>query len=494
MPWLHFAPFFARASVIFWNDLRAGRAISFLENKDINVSFDSFAFHPQINAGISAAGYFNPTPIQHQTIPPILEGRDVLGLAQTGTGKTAAFGLPILQRLMKGPRGKLRALILSPTRELAEQTHTAITHLGRQTGLRSLTVYGGVGALPQVKGLRAGSEIVVACPGRLLDLMGQGIAKLDSVEILVLDEADMMFDMGFLPAIRRILAALPKQRQTLLFSATMPTEIRSLATEMLIRPVTVEISITRPLETVSHAIYPVDPTRKVEMLLALLRQSGSGKVLVFTRTKHRAKKLAQQLSQSGLAATSLQGNLSQGQRQAAMDGFRSGRVKVLVATDIAARGIDVSQITHVINYDLPDTSEAYTHRTGRTGRMENLGMALSLVTPDDQLMVRTIERLLGRGLERRRLAGFETAAVPAAAVESPAARPATDQRLPDRRASTDQRPSTSRPSSPVRRSGGYRSSFDRQAPADRHSSTNRAADDRPADNRQRSYPRTRTDK
>ncbi len=371
------------------------------------MSFSTFSFHPQINAGILAAGYSTPTPIQSQTIPAILSGKDVLGLAQTGTGKTAAFVLPILQRLMKGPKGKLRALILSPTRELAEQTHTAIMQLARQTGLRSITVYGGVSALPQVKGLRNGVDIVVACPGRLLDLAGQKVIHLSGIEVLVLDEADQMFDMGFLPSIRRIISMLPQKRQTLLFSATMPDAIRSLATEMLHEPVTVEISITEPIETISHAIYAVEQTRKLDMLLNLLHDSGSGQVLVFTRTKHRAKKLAIQLSGAGLSATSLQGNLSQARRQAAMESFRKGRVKVLVATDIAARGIDVTQVSHVINYDLPDTAEAYTHRTGRTGRMERLGTALSLVTQDDLPMVRTIERLMGCKLERREMDGFE---------------------------------------------------------------------------------------
>jgi ATP-dependent RNA helicase RhlE len=371
------------------------------------VSFDTFSFHPQISAGILAAGYSTPTAIQQKGIPPIIEGRDLLGLAQTGTGKTAAFVLPILQQLLNGPRRKPRALILSPTRELAEQTHMAIKALGRQTGLRSITIYGGVSAQPQVQGLRSGVEILVACPGRLLDLMGQNLVNLNSIEILVLDEADQMFDMGFLPAIRRILAALPKNRQTLLFSATMPSEIRSLATEMLHRPVTVEIGIARPLETVSHAIYPVEQTRKAEMLLKLI-QMAEGQVLIFTRTKHRAKKLAEQLVRAGVSTTSLQGNLSQNRRQESMDGFRSGRFKVMVATDIAARGIDVSKVSHVINFDLPDTAEAYTHRTGRTGRMTQLGTAFSLVTQEDLAMVRTIERLLGSKLERREISGFET--------------------------------------------------------------------------------------
>ncbi len=371
------------------------------------MNFSSFAFNPQINAGINSAGYSSPTPIQIHTIPPILEGRDVLGLAQTGTGKTAAFVLPILQHLMEGPRGRLRVLILSPTRELAEQTHTNFQMLGRNTGFRSMTIYGGVSAQPQIKSLRAGKEIIVACPGRLLDLMGQKEVNLSRIEILVIDEADRMFDMGFLPDIRRILAALPARRQTLFFSATMPDEIRGLADELLDHPIKVDLGVSRPVESIGHAVYPVDQTRKAELLLALLRQSGSGQILVFTRTKHRAKKLADQLIKAGLPATSLQGNLSQNRRQAAMDNFRTGRVKVLVATDIAARGIDVSQISHVINFDMPDTADGYTHRIGRTGRMARQGTALTLITKDDLPMVRTIERLLGRSLEKRKLVGFD---------------------------------------------------------------------------------------
>ncbi len=376
------------------------------------MTFDQFQLHPQIHAGIVSAGYSIPTPIQSQTIPAILEGRDVLGLAQTGTGKTAAFVLPILQRLMKGPRGKLRALIVAPTRELAEQTHVAISQLGRKTGLRSLTLYGGVSTQPQIRGLRSGAEIAVACPGRLLDLHNQRFVNLSGIEVVVLDEADHMFDMGFLPDIRRIMAAVPANRQTLLFSATMPAEIRGLANDFLTNPVNVEVGMSQPIETVSHAMYPIDQTRKTDMLLELLRETGNGQVLVFTRTKHRAKRLAEQLVKSGLSATSLQGNLSQNRRQEAMDQFRSGRVRIMVATDIAARGIDVSQITHVINFDMPDTAEAYTHRTGRTGRMERLGTALSLVTFEDMAMVRTIERLLKAPLERKHMEGFEVSALP----------------------------------------------------------------------------------
>jgi ATP-dependent RNA helicase RhlE len=371
------------------------------------LNFNTFSFDPQISAGISAAGYSTPTPIQIRTIPPILAGHDVVGLAQTGTGKTAAFVLPILQGLIQGPRGRLRALILAPTRELAEQTHVAISQLGRKTGLRSLTIFGGVNTQPQIRGLKAGAEIAVACPGRLLDLMGQQVVSLKQIEFLVLDEADRMFDMGFMPSIRQIMRALPAARQTLLFSATMPKEIRTLADDFLRNPVTVELGVSQPVETVSHAIYPVEQSQKVETLLTLLHTPGNDRVLVFTRTKHRAKKLAVQLAKTGLPATSLQGNLSQSQRQAAMEGFRSGRVKILVATDIAARGIDVSQISHVINYDMPDTADAYTHRIGRTGRMARSGIALSLVTQEDLPMLRVIERLLGHPLERRKLGGKE---------------------------------------------------------------------------------------
>jgi ATP-dependent RNA helicase RhlE len=264
-----------------------------------------------------------------------------------------------------------------------------------------MTIYGGVSAQPQLQGLRAGIEIAVACPGRLLDLMNQKVVNASAIEILVLDEADQMFDMGFLPTIRKILSALPPRRQTLLFSATMPTEIRSLATDLLKRPVTVEIGARKPVDNVRQAIYPIEREEKFSTLLDLLSQASNGQVLVFTRTKHRAKKLAIDLSKSGHAAKSFQGNLSQNKRQEVMDGFRDGSVRVMVATDIAARGIDVSKITHVINFDMPDTAVAYTHRVGRTGRMTNLGTAFSLVTEEDLPMLRTIERLLGHSLERR---------------------------------------------------------------------------------------------
>ncbi|HEX4048091.1 MAG TPA: DEAD/DEAH box helicase [Elusimicrobiota bacterium] len=370
------------------------------------MSFDQFHFNAQIAAGIKALGFTTPTPIQRDAIPKVLEGRDVLGLAQTGTGKTAAFVLPILQRLSSGPRGRVRALIVAPTRELAEQIQVAISNMGRQTGLHSITIYGGVSPHHQIIALKR-VDIVVACPGRLLDLMQQRHADLSRLEVLVLDEADQMFDMGFLPSIRRIIRALPTNRQTLLFSATMPDDISHLAHECLRDPITVSVNHTSALTTVSHALYPVNEHRKTAMLLELLKPTAMETVLVFTRTKHRAKKLDKVLTGAGFAAASLQGNLSQNRRKAALDGFRSGKFNILVATDIASRGIDVSEITHVINFDIPDTPEAYTHRIGRTGRAAKTGDAFTLVTGEDEAMVHSIERRMGKTLERRRLEGFD---------------------------------------------------------------------------------------
>jgi ATP-dependent RNA helicase RhlE len=375
--------------------------------KDSQLSFDQFQFHPRIAAGILALGYQIPTPIQEQTIPPIMAGRDVMGLAQTGTGKTAAFVLPILQRLIDGPRGRIRALIVAPTRELAEQINDAVIALGQQTGLRSVTLYGGVSIHAQIQKLRDGVEIAVACPGRLLDHVGQGTIALANVEVLVLDEADQMFDMGFLPAIRQILRYTSSRKQTLMFSATMPDDIRSLTKDALRDPITIQIGKPAPATTVSHAIYPVAAHLKTPLLLELLRHTDTESVLIFTSTKYRAKRLGEKLEQLGYKAASLQGNLSQNRRQAALDGFRDGSYQILVATDIAARGIDVSSISHVINYDMPNTAEAYTHRIGRTGRAAKTGDALTLVTPDDTVMVRSIERVLNARLERRTMADFD---------------------------------------------------------------------------------------
>jgi ATP-dependent RNA helicase RhlE len=386
------------------------------------MKFKKFTLHPHVAAGVTSAGYVTPTPIQDQAIPSVMAGRDVMGLAQTGTGKTAAFALPILHRLMQGNRGKVRALIVAPTRELAEQINEAINDLGKQTQLRSITVYGGVNINPQIDKLKRGVEIVVACPGRLLDHIGQGTIDLSQVEVLVLDEADQMFDMGFLPDIRRILKHLPQQRQTLLFSATMPTEIRGLANDVLRDPVTVQVGSTAPPVTVSHALYPVEQHLKTPLLLELLQHTDTESVLIFTRTKHRAKRLGEQLEKAGYRAASLQGNLSQNRRQAALDGFRDGAFQILVATDIAARGIDVSLISHVVNYDIPDTPEAYIHRIGRTGRAAKTGDAFTLVTSEDTDMVRAIERTLKSSLERRTVAGFDYS-VPAPRKDAEFARP-----------------------------------------------------------------------
>jgi len=371
------------------------------------VTFSTFNLSARLTAGVDALGYEEPTPIQEQSIPPIMAGRDVMGLAQTGTGKTAAFALPILQRLERGPRGRLRALIIAPTRELAEQIHQSFQDLGRQTRLRSATVYGGVSQGPQVQALRAGPDIVVACPGRLLDYIRQGLINLSGVEVLVLDEADRMFDMGFLPDVRRIIRAVPEQRQTLLFSATMPDDIRTLANDVLHDPLTVQIGLAAPVETVSHAIYPVTQHLKTALLIELLRATDVQSVLIFTRTKHRARRVGEQLARAGFSATSLQGNLSQNRRQAALAGFRDGSFQIMVATDIAARGLDVSGISHVINYDMPDTTDAYIHRIGRTGRAEHTGEAYTLVTFEDAVAVRGVERVLHSPLERRYLPNFD---------------------------------------------------------------------------------------
>jgi ATP-dependent RNA helicase RhlE len=371
------------------------------------MGFSSFKFHPHIAASVKALGYQIPTPIQVQAIPPVLAGKDVMGLAQTGTGKTAAFVLPILERLLPGPRGKVRSLVIAPTRELAEQIHVSIGELGRNTHLRSCTIYGGVGINPQVQKLRAGVDIVVACPGRLLDHLNQRTINLGNLEVLVIDEADRMFDMGFLPDIRRIVKQLPTKRQTLMFSATMEDSIRKLTDEVLHDPVTVRVGHTAPANTVSHALYPVAQHLKTGLLMELLRQTDTESILIFTRTKHRAKRIGQELQKAGYRATSLQGNLSQNKRQDALDGFRNGSYQILVATDIAARGIDVLSISHVINYDMPDTTDAYTHRIGRTGRAAKTGDAFTFVSQDDEPQVKSIERVLGGKIERRILKGFD---------------------------------------------------------------------------------------
>jgi ATP-dependent RNA helicase RhlE len=336
-----------------------------------------------------------------------MQGRDIIGLAQTGTGKTAAFVLPVLHRIISSPRGQVRFLIISPTRELAEQTCETINALACNTGLRCMSIYGGVGIELQNQRLRRGVEIIVACPGRLLDHLLKGTADLSHVDVLVIDEADRMFDMGFLPDIRNIVRCLTKPHQTLLFSATMPEDTKRLVQEALHDPITIKIGPSAPVESVSHVIYPVQPHLKTKLLKEILRSTKTKSVIVFTRTKHRVDRLADQLSRAGYKVASLQGDMTQYKRQEALDSFRDGSLKILVATDIAARGLDVLSISHVINYDMPETSDAYTHRIGRTGRVNNTGEAFTLVTGEDRDMIKELERIFKKPLETRKIPGFD---------------------------------------------------------------------------------------
>lgn len=374
------------------------------ENPKVFMGFKQFNLSPELLAQLAELGFQTPTPIQKEAIPVISGGQDVLGLAQTGTGKTAAFVLPLLQRLQVGARGQIRALILAPTRELAEQINNDIRNLGKTTGIRSLAIYGGMSFFRQQSVLRRGVEIVVACPGRLLDHLKQGTIRLNTLECLVLDEADQMFDMGFLPSIKQILAKIPADRQTLLFSATMPDAIQQLAHDILKEPVKISIAYTEPLTNIDQAFYEVSPTDKTAMLLALLKETAAASIIIFTRTKDRAERLGKALSKAGFDAVAFQGNLSQSRRRAILDGFRNNEFQILVATDIAARGIDISLVSHVINYDLPDTTEAYTHRIGRTGRAGRLGHAYTFVGKRDRGFVRSLERKLGKNLPYRTIA------------------------------------------------------------------------------------------
>jgi ATP-dependent RNA helicase RhlE len=378
------------------------------------MSFEAFGLKASIMAGITSLGYKTPTPVQAKTIPDALAGRDVMGLAQTGTGKTAAFALPMLNHLLDSPGDKgrstrkaVRALIVAPTRELAEQIDENIRELGKRNPLKSMTIYGGSSVYNQMKKLQRGVDIIVACPGRLLDHINQRNVDLSSVEMLVLDEADRMLDMGFLPDIKRIVKHLPLKRQTMLFSATMPDDIRKLTSQLMNNPVVTQVDHSMPAKTVSHALYPVQEHLKTPFLLKLLRDIESESVLVFTRTKHRAKRVTDKLQKDGFKATPLQGNMTQGRRDKSIRGFKSGKYQILVATDIAARGVDVSSISHVINYDMPDTADAYTHRVGRTGRAARTGEAFTFVTDADKSSVRSFERIMGVKLKSRELEGFD---------------------------------------------------------------------------------------
>ncbi len=369
--------------------------------------FEDLRLAEPLLRAVRTARYVHPTPIQTHAIPLVLAGRDVLGCAQTGTGKTAAFALPILQQLSKrseratAPSGRIHALVLCPTRELAQQIHESFRTYGRYTGVKQTVVFGGVKQGPQARALRAGVDVLIATPGRLLDLMGQGLASVAATEILVLDEADRMLDMGFLPDLRRILAHVPRQRQTLLFSATMPPPIRKLANDILHDPVPVQVSrVSSPAPSVSHWVYHVEKLEKPTLLVRLLAQTPHTRALVFTRTKHGADKVVRQLVKAGVPAAALHGNKSQGARTRALGEFRSARTPVLVATDIAARGLDVEDISHVINYDLTPEPETYVHRIGRTGRAGAAGTAVSFCSSQEHEILREIERLLRQPLKR----------------------------------------------------------------------------------------------
>ncbi|CCO23902.1 DEAD/DEAH box helicase [Maridesulfovibrio hydrothermalis] len=376
------------------------------------MSFDFFGFDMRLLSGIRAAGYENPTLVQRKAIPAVLEGSDVMGLAQTGTGKSAAFVLPVLQRLLSddaGKKGPVRVLVLTPTRELALQIHETFIVLGKQTGIRSAAVHGGVGFGRQLKDIKK-VTVVTACPGRLLDLMERGEVDLTNVDTLVLDEADRMLDMGFLTDVQRVLDALPARRQNLMFSATMPETIAEFSTKILNDPVVVKVAHTVPADGVDHVCCPVPVHLKQSFLKALLDETEFQSVLIFVRTKRWAGRLAQRLMKSGFRAVDLHGDLSQSKRRRALDGFKNGEFNVLVATDLAARGIDCSGISHVINYDMPDTVEIYVHRIGRTGRVDRKGVAFTFVAVEDQIKMEEIEDALGSSLKLHYLDSFNYSA------------------------------------------------------------------------------------
>ena len=400
--------------------------------------FSQFDLRSSLLRGIEGLGFKSPRPVQAETIPAGLAGRDVLGLAQTGTGKTAAFALPILERLLTKPRPGPRAMIIVPTRELAMQIHAEFGELAKFTEIKAITIYGGVPSPTQIRGLKKNPDILIVCPGRLLDLHGQGFVDLRRIEMLVLDEADRMFDMGFLPDLKRILALLPTKRQNLMFSATMPAAVRSVANEVLEKPHVVELAHSAPLATIEHSLYIVRATQKARLLRHLLSQDDFRSAIVFLRTKHRTKRLAQQLCRAGHNAVGLEGNMTQSQRDKAMKGFREGKYDVLVATDIAARGIDVAKVSHVINFDVPGTPDDYTHRVGRTGRAECNGMAVTFAAVDELPNVHAIERKLKSKIPRLDVPEFPPEVMPVAEApvrmteKRPSERRASGSRVPDR--------------------------------------------------------------
>ena len=417
--------------------------------------FRALGLDPKVLQAVKEAGYTEPTPIQTAAIPPIIAGNDLIGIAQTGTGKTAAFTLPILTRLASvigdGRQPGTRALVLAPTRELALQIDENVRAYARYLPLRVATIFGGVGENPQINALRAGTHLIIACPGRLLDLMQRRYADFSQLQYLVLDEADRMLDMGFLPSIRQIVRALPVKRQTLLFSATLSREIEALTHEFQRTPKTVQIGRrSNPAETVTQFVYEVPKHLKPALLAYLLRDPGMNMVLVFSRMKHAADRVARNLEQQGIRTATLHSNRSQSQRLRALKDFKSGAVRVLVATDIAARGIDVDGISHVVNYDFPMQPEDYVHRIGRTGRANSVGDAISFVTSEDQGELRALERFIGRGIVRKKAEGFNYSA------PAPAFHPAEDRRPPQGGRGGHRPASVSRPSGrPQPQQGGW---------------------------------------
>jgi ATP-dependent RNA helicase RhlE len=371
------------------------------------VSFTDLGLNPELLRAVQDAGYTHPTPIQQAAIPLALEGRDLIGLAQTGTGKTAAFTLPIIDRLQHGPR-RVRALTLTPTRELAVQVEESFQKYGKYSGLRVVPVYGGVSLEPQTKALRKGVDVIVATPGRLLDHMERQNVVFDDLEVLVLDEADRMLDMGFAPQLNRIVADIPSYRQTLLFSATMPPEVEALARKYLRKPQVIQVGRrSMAASGVAHAVYPVPHARKTELLVELLKQEAMDSVLIFTRTKHGADRVVRELRRGGVQATAMHGDKSQGERTRALEDFKQGKIRVLVATDVAQRGLDISGISHVINFDVPQEPEDYVHRIGRTGRAAQTGDAYTFMAADEIAMVRTIERVIGQEIPRISVPGYD---------------------------------------------------------------------------------------
>ena len=393
------------------------------------MSFEQFNLDPKCQRLLKAQGIIEPTPVQAETIPPALEGRDVIGIAQTGTGKTLAFTLPALTRLAAGPCTKNAMLILTPTRELAVQVNSVVEPLAKALGLTSVCIYGGAGMEPQTKALRHGRNIIVATPGRLLDHMSRRNVKFDKLSIWVLDEADRMLDMGFLPDIQRIKDSISKQRQTLMFSATFAPEIEGLAAKMLHDPLRVEIGRVSPVENVRQGIYTVDQTAKVSLLSRLLSEPEVRSAIVFMRTKRRTERVAKTLHKEGFKVQAIHGDRSQRQRQQAIDGFRKGKYTILVATDVAARGLDIQGISHVINFDIPKTPDEYIHRIGRTARANAKGDAITFVSPDESVALGSIERSLGAHIERTEWEG----AVPVMSLFKPASETSGGTRRPSRR-------------------------------------------------------------